>query len=1179
MKLKFDIREDTLAQQALASDPQNSVWVSANAGSGKTHVLAQRVVRLLLEGTEPSKILCLTYTRAAAANMANRIFRNLADWTMLDDAALARAIETVEGTRPSRTKMARARRLFATALETPGGLKIQTIHAFCEALLHQFPLEANIAGHFEMLDTQMEQALIGEARRDMITGAGAGDNPSLAEAFATVVGVGGEFGLDALLTEIVHKRDPLRRFIDAAGGSASGFPDLFAEFGFEPGDCARSIADANWPDGYFDEIFATSFLERAQEAGKSDAAKFAEGLLAALRAHEPATRIGRLREVFLTKQSGGIWATRSLRNIAAKNVANHFPGFAEEFERMADAVREAADRHALWQMLSATAAALTVADWLIARYEKLKAARGFLDFNDLITRTVHLLARKDAGQWVQYKLDKGIDHILVDEAQDTSPDQWQVVRMLASEFFAGQGARDNVHRTVFAVGDEKQSIYSFQGADPASFAESGIEFSTRVRSANGAFERVSLGWSFRSTEDVLSAVDRVFETQAARKGLSAQPGEPITKHRPLRAGQPGCVEIWPILGATAVEEPDDWTQAIDHARAPAVEVAEKIAATVEGWLRDKEIIEGQERRLTAGDVLVLVRKRDRFVHALSRSLKNRGIPVAGADRLTLPSHIAVKDLSALGRFLLQPEDDLSLAAVLKSPIFGETEERLFDLAYGRPDGQSLYASLRLKARDDLFLARIVPNLEKWAEEAACKPVFEFYSAVLGRDKVRSAIIGRLGHEASDVLEEFLNFALAEERTGLPGLEAFLATLESAAPEIKREMDQDRNEVRIMTVHAAKGLEAPVVFLVDSGSEPFSEQHLPRLLPFAPRRGLWDGPGFLWRFGADAANKAAREIGLGTREKAEDEYRRLLYVGMTRAQDRLIVCGYHGARAPKDTIWHRMVSDALCEDEATRAVENRYTGETVLRFQVSSPLEGQTKEAKEEAIASPGGELPPSLGGRLAASGRLPRPLSPSGASVLIGEEYEAAPLSRSPVLDDREEPSFAIRRGIAIHRLLQMLPALPEGDRAAAMRRYIDRVGADWSGSEQKAAIEAVDRILADTVFAPIFNNRESRAEVGLMGTLVIRGKERAISGKIDRLAVTADEVLIVDYKTNRPPPQRLDEVPDAYLVQLALYRALLQPLYPGRKVAAALLFTETPQIIPIDGKLMDATLARLSQP
>jgi ATP-dependent helicase/nuclease subunit A len=1171
MKKKPIVPKETADRQAKASDPQHSVWVSANAGSGKTHVLAQRVIRLLLEGTDPSRILCLTYTRAAAANMSNRVFSSLSAWTMLGDDELAQRIEELDGRKPDAGKMRRARRLFAQALETPGGLKIQTIHAFCESVLHQFPLEANIAAHFEMLDSTMEQTLFATARREMITGAAA-RNPELAEAFATVLERGGEWGLDMLLKEIVQKRDGLRLLIDAAGGGPAPYEALFSEFDFAPEDSAEAIASVAWPPPGFPPDFFERFVEAAEAVDARSVIKdILPDAVLAFAETDPVRRLQLLQRGFL-KGDGEPYATSRL---FTKRLLARLPDLPQRYAQATDAIIAACDRLALFRMLEGTRAALTIADWLIARYEQLKAGRGFLDFNDLITRTVRLLARQDAGPWVQYKLDKGIDHILLDEAQDTSPDQWNVVKRLAEEFFAGLGARDNVHRTVFAVGDEKQSIYSFQGAAPESFAETGHEFSQRIRAANGSFERVGLTWSFRSTGDVLAAVDLVFASEQARRGLSQDPEPP--DHKAIRANEPGYVELWPSIGAEAIDEPEDWREAIDHAQAPAVRVAEQVAATIQGWIQTGEIIEGTGKRLSAGDVMVLVRKRDRFVHALARSLKNRRIPVAGADRLSLPGHIAVKDMMALGRFLIQPEDDLSLAAVLRSPVFSLSGDDLFALAAGRGKGMSLAASLRKHGETDIRLGLIAEKLDAWAGEAAFKPVFEFYSGLLGRDGVRRRMIARLGQEAGDILDEFLSFCLAEERTGLPGLEAFLATLESAGPDIKREMDQTRDEVRIMTVHAAKGLEAPVVFLVDSGAAPFSEQHLPRLVPFEPQGELRRVTAYLWRSAADIANGVSQAAALRIRERADDEYRRLLYVGMTRAEDRLIVCGYHGKRGQNDATWHAMVGRALGGSEHSEQRPHPAGGEPVLRFRVSEAAQAASAVEAAAGLARSITEIPQGLFDELPPSEALPKPLSPSGASVLIEETREPVISGRSPVLDPELEPGFAIARGIALHKLLQMLPSLPAAERNAAGWRYLERAGAGWPDGERETALASVEAILASPRFSPLFAEG-SRAEVSVMGKLQVRGKERAVSGTIDRLAVTAGEVQIVDYKSNRPAPQMLEAVPPAYILQLALYRALLQPLYPGRAVTAALLFTEEPRLIEVPAAVMDEALVRLTR-
>ncbi|MBB2972445.1 ATP-dependent helicase/nuclease subunit A [Mesorhizobium sp. RMAD-H1] len=1165
MKKRLFIPPETLAAQARAANPHDSVWVSANAGSGKTHVLTERVIRLLLEGTDPSKILCLTYTKAAAAVMQNRVFARLSEWAILPDDALAEKLTQLEGKRPGASRLATARRLFARALETPGGLKIQTIHAFCEAILHQFPLEANIAGHFELMDDLMQGALVGEARRQLLEAARTGDNPELARAFDDVLSVAGEMGLQTLLDEAINCRHALQRFIREVGGNESRKPLFYGAFGFSGDEREEDILGEVWPL----PVFSDAVLDRimAIPKGASRAQDFALQLREMRKASTVLDREAILRAAFLKSSTG---EPKAGSYVCSKPVLAVMPDFEEAFDRTAGRVHQALDRLKQLRLIRLNLSAFVLIDDLLARYQAMKRSRGLLDFDDLITRTVSLLAREGAGHWVQYKLDRGIDHILVDEAQDTSPEQWQVIRMLSAEFFAGSGQR-NIRRTLFAVGDEKQSIYSFQGAVPEDFAASGMMVRKKAEEAELTFGDVRLNFSFRSTPDVLSAVDLVFERPEAYRGLGLEPGP--TQHEAIRRDAPGEVEIWDLATPQAVEEPDDWRVPVDHLAAPAVRLAEQIAATIRLWLDKGEIIPGQQRKLEPRDIMVLVRKRDQFMPALSRELKQRGVPVAGADRLKLTDHIAIKDLMALGRFVLQPADDLSLAALLKSPLFGWDDDRLFALAHPRGKSQTLFERMGKETEHDPELGSIYETLQGWRGRADTMPVFEFYARVLGADGARRKLLARLGAEAGDVIDEFQNYALAAERTGLPGLQAFLETLDAATPEIKRELDQNRDEVRIMTVHAAKGLEAPVIFLIDPGSAAWTANRAPKLIPFDMREpDGWEGKGFVWQPNGsyETAFTAARIAEL--RRRSEEEYRRLLYVGMTRAEDRLIICGYRGVRDGGET-WHRLIADALADKCET--IDHPVEGVAARRYRKTMP--GEITIAEKDGAARPGPEpLPESYRRTMPREPGLPRPLSPSGASVLIEAGDEMPDILGSPVLaPDEAAPGFAIRRGTIIHALLQRLPDLAVAERRAVAERYLAHAAGDWPEIEREKALESVFAVLENPAFSSVFSEN-SRAEVEIMGTLRLGGREHAVSGKIDRLAVGDGRVTIIDYKTNRPPAREIAQVPGQYIAQLALYRALLQPLYPGLPVEVALLFTEGPHIVSVPTELMDKAIANL---
>ncbi len=1138
MSAARDIPETVLERQIAAADPERSVFVSANAGSGKTHVLSQRVINLLLRGTAPEKILCITFTKAAAANMAKRVFDTLAEWTALDDAALDARIKASTGSLSDARRRAAARRLFATALETPGGLKVQTIHAFCTRLLHQFPFEADVAARFEVLDDAATSQLLNELTLDVMLEAAAAPDGALGHALAVAITAGADTTFKEVIAEAIEERDHITEWVARAGGVPQAIDELARTLGLAPGDSLQAIEKEYFSGSGIKPDEWPALMALVAASDKESDRDIADLLTAARAGGREG--LDNFLLIFCTKNR------ERRKNILTSKFAKANPTWAERLAAEQDRVCALVAREFALRARDRSAALLTVTHAVLERYRAAKEKRGLLDYEDLIDKTLALF-RNTAAAWVLYKLDLGIDHVLIDEAQDTSPKQWEIIRTLVIEFVEG-GARENVKRTVFAVGDEKQSIFSFQGAAPLAFAENRRHFAALFKDAQAEFVEERLEYSFRSGPVVLGAVDTVFAREQAFRGLSHDRAR--TVHQAVWEDSPGEVEIWGLI------EPDEkdldnegWDAPFDTTSdtSPSIKLAGKIARTVKAWCAH-----GTRPR----EVLILVRQRGPLFEAVIRALKREGIAVAGADRLVLTEHIAVMDLLVLGDALLLPDDDLALATVLKSPLFGFSEEQLYALAYDRKG--SLHAALRARAGDDLMFAAASADLDRLSRKARTLAPFAFYAHVLGALGGRRNFLRRLGIEASDPLDEFLNLALDYERRETPSLQGFLDWIRAAQSEVKRDMEMHRDEVRVMTVHGAKGLEAKNVILIDGTTTRPEGAHPPRLL-MAPIPGTPEGEALIW---AVAKDKDAGPMGAArnaTLEATRDEYRRLLYVGLTRAAERLIVCGTKGVNKVPDGCWHQLVLDALKPDSVES--EDAEVG-TIWRFSKNTGT-----AAPEKSEAAPGrAPLPDWLRAPVRRERILPAHITPSDPR----EEEEAHRFASGL---DREA---ALLRGRLMHRLLQSLPDVPADRRAVAASEYLSRAGARLAEEERKKVAEQVDVLLKNDRFSALYGPG-SRAEVPIVGKLMLNGKEVRVSGQIDRLAVTQSAVFIADFKTNRPAPRRLEEVPAGYVRQLALYRAVLTRLYPGKPVHAALIWTEVPELMDLSAETLDAALARIS--
>lgn len=1144
------VPDKTRDDQRRAADPGAAAGVAANAGSGKTKVLVDRVLRLLLSGANPARILCLTFTRAAAATMTNRVFAELARWVTLDTLALSKALEALTGATPSAAMQARARRLFAYAVETPGGLKIETIHAFCERVLHLFPFEANVPARFSVLDETSEAALVASARRNVLLKAASGRDPSLSTALTQLAREVSDDALDAALDAVMCSDGLLHR---------AALPDMREHLlgmaaramGLAPGETAASVTADMLDNGLLaDDLRTIVNGLRSSPNVKTDGA-LADQLIAAAAAKGD-ERLARYSAAFFTKE-GRPCADKFVTTKAPSDIAEALRAERDRLAPLMDKLRAAA-------AIARTRNLLILADAMMDEVTRTKRERALLSFDDLIRRTAALLARSDAA-WVLYKLDAGIDHLLVDESQDNNPAQWDILDRLVAEFTAGKGTREHgPARTMFAVGDPKQSIYGFQGAAPGRFGEILEAWKGRSVAIGLPFQHVELTLSFRSAASILTGVDAVFSQVTAAHGLTFLAGEKPPPHQSAWPDMPGRIDIWELARPAERAEAEAWSRPVDEpdARAPAVVLAERVARFVARLING----ENGQAKVPPGEILILVRKRGVAFEATLKALKDAQVPVAGADRIELASHIAVQDVIAIAQAALLPQDDLTLATALTTPIGGLDQEGLLAIAAERGEGVSLMAALATAAEAGDERARAAnAKLTAWRAMAVhCGP-FRFITTLLGPMGGRRALISRLGAEAGDAIDALVARVLAFERQQAPSLAAFVAMFGMTLQNKKRDLEAQAREVRVMTVHGAKGLEAQVVILLDGSTGPGGATTT-RLVPI-PVAGQAPVPIWFPRKADEPAITA--EPREHEKRLAAAEHNRLLYVAMTRAKQHLVIAPYIG-RTPKDPpedCWHQMIAAGLATSALPRSesrdVANTFAmtswGEADLSVNAATTHQTQpvilTRPVWLDQSAPPEPEAAP--------------PLRPSGA----GAAADRAPRTH-------EGPLAADRRlaGTLVHALIERLPEIAPERRSATAMAYLAARGARLPEALRVRLAQDALAILAHPELAPLFGP-DSRAEAAVAGTIAFGpdGTLTAVSGQIDRMAVTAEAVYLADMKTTARAPVRWQDAPASHVMQLAIYAALLRQLYPDRAMQAVLVYTAGPAVIPVPEAVLKAAL------
>ena len=1118
-------------RQIEAASPNLSTWLSANAGSGKTRVLTDRVARLLLDGVQPENILCLTYTKAAASEMQNRLFKRLGAWAMMEDGPLRVDLDKLGVPfRPDGQRLRHARTLFAKAIETPGGLKIQTIHSFCASILRRFPLEAGISPQFREMEDRDAQLLRDEVLNQIAESDDVGVLDRVARATHAEA-------LQSLTEEIVKHRPDF---------SGSYDPILLARsFGLGPNPKAADAIEIALIGGEAD------LVKDIADCAKS-ATKYYQGFaanLSALDLNQPTlATVHALFKPFLyaeTKLSKSANFPQSSHTNAVTAFAPVIDDLHAWMDRTADAYQylkslEAFDRSDSMHRFARV---------FLPLYDRAKLSRGALDFDDLIRKTRDLLHSPGLAAWVLFKLDGGIDHILVDEAQDTSPEQWQVISALAGEFAAGVGSKDDTSRTIFVVGDKKQSIYSFQGADPKGFDRMRDYFADQLKRIGAPLQDTALSYSFRSSNAILRVVDQTF-TGEFRTGLEAE-----VFHRAFKSDLPGRVDLWPYLEKSADEVDKVWYEPVDYPGAVnnETELAAKIADSIRHMVDHETIpIEPKDggpiarRKITEGDILILVRRRSGLFHEIIRACKARGLAIAGADVLNLLDELAVRDILAVLRFLSLAEDDLSLACALKSPIFGWSEQDLYSLASGRPDGQFLWQRLRDSTDPTHVADRAI--LDDLRGKADFLRPYDLISRLLIRHQARDRLRERLGDEVEDGIDGLLSQALAFERGNLPNLTAFLRWIYGEEIKVKRQMDAASDRIRVMTVHGSKGLEAPIVFLPETGER--RKEIKSQTIPTPEGGRIWktlsgDRPWIL-----DSAEEAVKEA-------QEEERRRLLYVAMTRAEKWLIVAGT-GAPLKPDAVncWYQMIESAMTHLGTTQVVGP--SGDLIQRYSeldwdgldLTDPKPPQTPIPETPAFGTVAPTTP--------RKSTIP-PSGLGGAKVM-------------PMENDIGDAEQALARGTLIHRLLEHLPHWPENQRQTLGRSLVQN-------AEEAALVPDIDALLQDALGIALnpelewLWNADPLTEVDVSAALPELDGIR-IHGAIDLLVFDKDRIVIVDFKSNRSVPNTADQVPDGLLRQMGAYVSAVRQIYPNTVVQPAILWTSTARLMEIPAELALSALA-----
>ncbi|MBS0186255.1 MAG: double-strand break repair helicase AddA [Proteobacteria bacterium] len=1102
-----------------------SLWVEASAGSGKTKILTDRVLSFLIDGVSPHRLLCLTYTKAAAAEMEARILKTLSTWVYMDEASLIQQIEYLMGRAPASSDIERARNLLRKSFD----LKIQTFHSFCHSLLEQFPMEGDIPPYFSIADEEERQIFIKNLTSSLLFLGNS--NFSLKESLETLLPFFSSSSFEEMLEKILNQIPILETFLTSYEfqNKSPESADSFLEKSLNPPELpkeslvlySRLLCDGETLSSQEKGLFLEEFL--TQENGQKKAL------------------YSQYRDLFLTLEKG------PRKNILKKALQEKYPVLFDALLKEQIRLLNIEEQYRTLLFLSFNHAFYILSSCVLKEYQNYKFSKNTLDYTDLLLKTCNLLKDPHKAPWVFYKLDTGIDHILLDEAQDTNSLQWEILTLLLTHLKENHSSPLSP-KTLFVVGDEKQSIYSFQGANPLLFKEKNSFFKRQALEKNESWHAHALSLSYRSTEAVLKTVDTVFKDPDSLRGVSFSQEE--ISHEIWRHGHPGSVELWPLLRPlSSQEEGSDFKEAPKQISPPERILAQTIATEIQKRCQEADPLPSTQKPLSYGDILILVRKRSRLIDELTYFLKNKGIPVNGRDRILLKDHLSIQDLLILAAWSLSPFDDLSLATSLKGPFFDFCEEDLFQLCFGRTE--TLFETLKKHQDCTPKLKKTVQKLTEIKELSEKTSPFDFFNLLLTKYEGRSLLLSRFGGDVQDLLDEFLTILYDLDRLKGFSLYQCIHWFQTTSLVVKRDLEsQSFSSIRIMTIHGSKGLEAPLVILPDTSSLPLSFSGFS--LYVKDQTPLFIPP-------KEFRPKYIEEILDQAYDKILEEYRRLFYVALTRAQDHLILAGYLGSSTTQLPLnsWYSMAQKALQELGKPKSFhflegnQNAWSGEGYLYKSSQISFERKKKEEKDHSSCLNLHQKP------VVSFSDLPSWIfKPAPTETLLIKTLFPSQLEES----DRA-PSFlesTLEYGRILHFLLEKLPFYPSNSHENVAHLLIKKSDLQEKDLVSKL-IQTALRILKKPEFSFLFGPG-SFGEVPLIGT----HKGQKISGRIDRLILGKNEIWIVDYKTDKDVPLSPCSLKPAYKLQLSLYGELLKKIYPNTLIRTGILWLQTETFMEI---------------